>query len=194
MGRECKRIRSCGWKVHLTNLSISFAIHLYNFSSSSRSRVSFTRRICQDPSVCSPNLVEEENKNEKHWKEDNILWLKKVPKCSVDANYKEGPRNAKGSACSRAMWKAWPGHGPRQDVEGENRKEVLRKKWGIVRCCNRQLGSLPYRRDRDAWVEKCCGFVSCFCNCVVSSQGLLKIIHRWVYPRDGYSRSWPADR
>jgi hypothetical protein len=53
---------------------------------------------------------------------------KKVPKCSVDANYKEGPGYAKGDACTLAMRKSQPGQGPGQDAEGENKKKVLRKK------------------------------------------------------------------
>jgi hypothetical protein len=48
---------------------------------------------------------ERKKKKRKTFKEDNISFPKKVPKCSVDANYKEGPRTVERHACTLAMRK-----------------------------------------------------------------------------------------
>jgi hypothetical protein len=52
---------------------------------------------------------EEKEKEKKNIRRRQYLLPKKVPKCSVDANYKEGPRTVKRHACTLAMRKGWLG-------------------------------------------------------------------------------------
>jgi len=71
----------------------------------------------------------EGRKTTKTFKRGPSLLPKKVPKCSVDADYKEGPRNAK-------MLARWQCEKVGQvidsaNAERENKKKMLRKQRGV---------------------------------------------------------------
>ena len=94
--------------------------------------VSCTRKLCRDPSVFLAVVQfgwKEGRKTTKTFERGPSLLPKKVPKCSVDADYKEGPRNAE-------MLARWQCEKVGQvidsaNAERENKKKMLRKQRGV---------------------------------------------------------------
>lgn len=124
-----------------------------------------------------------EEKTTKTFKRGLSLLPKKVPKCSVDADYKEGPKNAE-------MLVRWQCEKVGQvidlaNAEGENKKKMLRKQRGYSALLLFGIWDVPCCRDRDAYVQACLGLRIMLLMCRV----IAKIIRPSIYPRDGYSRS-----
>jgi hypothetical protein len=82
----------------------------------------------------SPNLFEKKKANQqKTFKRGHYPLPKKVSRCSVDANYKDGPGYARKDCL----------HAGNAKCRMREQEEMVAQKGGIVRCCIRQSGLYP---------------------------------------------------
>jgi hypothetical protein len=157
---------------------MSFAIRLYSASSPSRSK---DTKVCHvqesfvktHRSFSSIRQSGGRRKEKKNIRRGQYSLLKKVPRCSVDANYKEG---------HKTMLARWQCEKLDQVIDLDRmQKEKTRRK-----CCAKRgysallystIGLYPVVVIMMHMSKTVSGFVSCFCSCVVSSQRLqFKII------------------
>lgn len=112
--------------------------------------------------LCSPcfqsDLEGQETQEHKHPREENVsLNKRRVPECSVDANYKEGLIKQK-NACmlatrSRSSGQAHQARSRCRRRKQEEEKKLRRNRRGIMRWCDSANRAALCRCDHNAYVE-----------------------------------------